>query len=69
MYIMAYQLSLHVPYASKTCPKSRVLLRRFAASITRIHCGRAQITVEDHGLLIFMSFSFLEKKTFIVYDK
>ena len=33
----------------KTCPKSRVLLRRFAASITHIHCMRARTTVEDHG--------------------
>ena len=32
-----------------TCPKSRVLLSRFAASITRIHCARARTTVEDHG--------------------
>ena len=32
-----------------TCPKSTVLLSRFAASITRIHCVRAQTTVEDHG--------------------
>ena len=35
----------------KTCPKSRVLLSRFAAStcITSIHCARARTTVEDHG--------------------
>ena len=32
-----------------TCPKSRVLLSSFAASITRIYCARAQTTVEDHG--------------------
>ena len=29
--------------------KSRVLLSRFAASITRFHCARARTTVEDHG--------------------
>ena len=33
----------------KTCLKSRVLLRRFVASITRIHCTRTRTTVEDHG--------------------
>ena len=39
-----------LPYASKkACPKSRVLLRRFAASITRIHCTHTRTTVEDHG--------------------
>ena len=32
-----------------TCPKSRVLLSSFAASITRIYCARARTTVEDHG--------------------
>ena len=33
----------------KTCPKSRVLLSRFAASIMRIHCACTRTTVEDHG--------------------
>ena len=32
-----------------TCPNSRVLLRRFAASITRIHYACTRTTVEDHG--------------------
>ena len=32
-----------------TCPKSRVLLSRFTASITCIYRARARTTVEDHG--------------------
>ena len=33
---------LHTLRVKITCPKSRVLLRRFAASITCIHCARAR---------------------------
>ena len=32
-----------------TCPKSRVLLSRFAASITPIYYARVRTNVEDHG--------------------
>ena len=38
--------TLHV---KKTCPKSRVLMRRFAASITHMHCVCVRTTFEDHG--------------------
>ena len=42
-------IRMHTLRVKITCPKSRVLLSRFAASITRIHCARVRTTVEDHG--------------------
>ena len=45
-YVHVY---IHTLCVKITCPKSRVLLSRFAASITRIHCARTRTTVEDHG--------------------
>ena len=43
----------NVQYAPKiACPKSRVLLRRFAASVVRIHCAHVQTT---HVLLKIMA--------------
>ena len=46
VYTCTYIRTLRVKI---TCPKGRVLLSMFAASITRIHCARVRTTVEDHG--------------------